>query len=130
MTLILFSTEIFLIGVILTLAINLFINYVSSGSASKSNRRIHVEFFLYMSVHIYPNLRKNIVQIMIKACVRYFLRNFYSPPNDRPSKTVKDVFISSKRLFSFSRYSDFCISTFLSFSPCQPLLERLIQDKS
>ena len=25
-------------------------------------------------------------------CVRYFLRNFYSPPNDRPSKTVKDVF--------------------------------------
>ena len=58
MTLILFSTEIFLIGVILTLEINLFINYVSSGSANKSNRRIHVEFLLYMSVHIYPNLNE------------------------------------------------------------------------
>ena len=28
----------------------------------------------------------------IKACVRYFLRNFYSLPNDSPSKTMKDVF--------------------------------------
>ena len=29
-----------------------------------------------------------------KACVRYFLRNFYSSPNDRPSKTTKYVFYS------------------------------------
>ena len=28
----------------------------------------------------------------VKACVRYFLRNFYFPPNDSPSKTMKDVF--------------------------------------
>ena len=28
---------------------------------------------------------------MFKACVRYFLRNFYSP-NDRSSKTIKYVF--------------------------------------
>ena len=27
-----------------------------------------------------------------KACIRYFLRNFYFLPNDRPSKTMKDVF--------------------------------------
>ena len=32
------------------------------------------------------------------------------------------LFISSKKLFSFSRYSNFCISIFPSFSPCQPLL--------
>ena len=31
-------------------------------------------------------------------------------------------FISSKKLFSFSRYSDFSISVFPSFSPGQPLL--------
>ena len=45
-------------------------------------------------------------------------------------KLWKMFFISSKKLFSFSRYSNFCISTFPSFSPCQPLLESLIQDKS
>ena len=29
---------------------------------------------------------------LFKACVRYFLRHFYSSPNDRPSKTTKDNF--------------------------------------
>ena len=45
-------------------------------------------------------------------------------------KLWKMFFISSKKLFSFSRYSNFCISTFPSFSPCQPLLEhvRLVWD--
>ena len=37
--------------------------------------------------------------------------------------------ISSKKLFLFSRYSNFCIFAFPSFSPSQPLLESLIQDK-
>ena len=45
-------------------------------------------------------------------------------------KLVSAIFITSKKLFSFSRYSNFCISTFPAFSPCQPLLESLIQDKS
>ena len=27
-----------------------------------------------------------------KACVRYFLSNFYFPPNDSHSKTIKNVF--------------------------------------
>ena len=27
-----------------------------------------------------------------KACVRYFLTNFYFSPNNSPSKTMKDVF--------------------------------------
>ena len=30
--------------------------------------------------------------IVIKACVRYFLSNFYFSPNDSPSKTMKNVF--------------------------------------
>ena len=37
-------------------------------------------------------------------------------------KLSKMLFISSKNLFSFWRYSNFCISVFPSFSPCQPLL--------
>ena len=39
-------------------------------------------------------------------------------------KLWKMFFISSKKLFSFSRCSNFCISTFPSFSSCQPMLER------
>ena len=37
-------------------------------------------------------------------------------------KLWKMFFISSKKLFSFSRYSSFCIFVFPSFSPCQSLL--------
>ena len=37
-------------------------------------------------------------------------------------RLCKMFFISSKKLFSFSRYSNFCISIFPSFSPCYPLL--------
>ena len=41
----------------------------------------------------------------------------------KPFKNYENFFfISSKKLFSFSRYSKFCISVFSSFSPCQPLL--------
>ena len=39
-------------------------------------------------------------------------------------KLWKMLFISSKKLFSFLRYSNFCISLFLSFSPCQPCFKR------
>ena len=30
--------------------------------------------------------------LIVKACVRYFLSNFYFSPNDSPSKTMKNVF--------------------------------------
>ena len=50
-----------------------------------------------------------------KACVHYFLWNFYFLPDDSPSKTMKMFFISSKKLFSFSRYS-----SFFSFSSSFP----------
>ena len=62
-----------------------------------------------------PN-RENPVQI--KAFVCYFLPNFYFSANDSPSKTMKNVFfISSKKLFLFARYSNFCISVFPLFLP-------------
>ena len=45
-------------------------------------------------------------------------------------KLWKMLFILSKQLFLFSRYLTFCISSFHSFFPCQPLLQSLIEDKS
>ena len=37
-------------------------------------------------------------------------------------KLCKTLFMSSKKLFSFSRYSNFCISVLPAFSPCPQLL--------
>ena len=54
-----------------------------------------------------------------KACVCYFLTIFYFSPNDSPSRSMKDVFISSKNLFLFSKCSNICTSIFPSFSPCK-----------
>ena len=60
-----------------------------------------------------------LTHIVIKAWVRYFLKIFSLSPNVSPSKTMKDVFISSKKLFSFSRYLNFCIfPLFLPVSHC------------
>ena len=64
----------------------------------------------------------------LKACVRYFLSNFISHQMIALQKLRKKFFISTKKLFSFWRYSKFCISVFPSFSPCQPQLARLIED--
>ena len=44
----------------------------------------------------------------LKLVSTIFYRTFIFSPNDSPSKTVKNVFISSKKLFSFSIYSNFC----------------------
>ena len=57
-----------------------------------------------------------------KACVLYFHQIFIFWPHDSPSKTMKNAFISSKQLFSFSRYPNFCITVLPPFSACQPLL--------
>ena len=46
--------------------------------------------------------------MMFKACVRYFLSNIYFFTKWYPFKTEKCFFISSKKLFLFSRYSNFC----------------------
>ena len=68
---------------------------------------------------------------LFKACVRYFHQIFIFSRNDSPSKTMKNAFLFHlKKLFLFSRYSIFCISVLPSFSTCQPLLWRMIEDKS
>ena len=57
-------------------------------------------------VHI---IWKTLVLWPFKAWVCYLLPNFYFfTKNDSPSKTMKNVFFSSKKLFLLSRYSNFC----------------------
>ena len=47
-------------------------------------------FFLSLYCTLYCGLQKR--QAFIKACVRYFLSNFYFSPNEKPSKSMKNVF--------------------------------------
>ena len=54
------------------------------------------------------------VKLFLQASVRCFL--FFSP-NDSPSKLWKMLFVSSKKLSLFSRYSHFCISVLPWFPP-------------
>ena len=52
-----------------------------------------------------------------KACVRYFLTNFYLSPNDSPSKTMKDVFYFIwKALFVLGTFDFLCFHLPLFFS--------------
>ena len=54
-----------------------------------------------------------------------FYQIFIFSPNDSLSKTVKKKIISPKKLFSFSRYSDFCIfsSSFPQFPDSKGQME-------
>ena len=55
-----------------------------------------------------------VLYCIVSYCiVLYFLTNFYFSPDASPSKTMEDVFISSKKLFLFSKYSN----VFTSISP-------------
>ena len=57
----------------------------------------------------------------LKLVSAIFYQIFISHQMIALQKLRRMLFISSKKLFSFSRYSSFCISIFPSFSPCQPL---------
>ena len=50
--------------------------------------------------------------VPFNANVRYF---FFISPNDSSQKVMKMLFDLSEKLFSFSIYSSFCISIFLSY---------------
>ena len=52
---------------------------------------------------------------LFKACFHYVLSNFMFSSNHNYSKTMKDVFILSRKLSSFSRYSHFWIVIVTSF---------------
>ena len=75
------------------------------------------EVGLYIFNQLSKTLRGESSFQTFKACVRYFLSNFYFSPNDSPSKTMKNVFSWSKKLFSFSRYSIFAFPSSPLFFP-------------
>ena len=52
---------------------------------------------------------------ILKLVSAIFYEIFIFSLNDSPLKTMKNVFYSSKKLFSFSRYSNFC--DFFPFFP-------------
>ena len=58
----------------------------------------------------------------LKLVSAIFYQIFISHQMIALQKLRRMLFISSKKLFFFSRYSNFRISIFPSFSPCQPLL--------
>ena len=61
-------------------------------------------------------------QLVLKLVSAIFTKFYFFHQMIALQKLWKMLFISSKKLFSFSRYSVFCISVLPSFSTCQPLL--------
>ena len=57
----------------------------------------------------------------LKLVSAIFIKNFIFHQMIVLQKLWKMFLISSEKLFSFSRYSNFCISIFPCFSPSQPL---------
>ena len=81
----------------------------------------------YHRSHAQNELNVSIAEF--KARVRYFHQILFFHQTIALPKLWK-MLISSKKLFSFSRYSYLCISVLTFFSTCQPLLKRMIEDKS
>ena len=77
-----------------------------------------------------PILVPSILGSQVKGCVRQFCKIFIFNQMIALQKLWKMFLISSKKLFSFSRCSSFCIFVFSLFIPCQSILYRLIHDKS
>ena len=95
---------------------NAYLNLLSQNILQKSNYKKMKQgcFMLTFNGNFLINFPKSHNGIF-KAYVNYFLSNFYLSPNDSPSKTMNYFYISSKKPFSFSRYSIFFISIFISF---------------
>ena len=68
---------------------------------------------------------KNAMPLKLVSTNFYFLYHMIAL-----QKLLKKLFISFKTFFSISRHANFCISILSSFSPCQPLLQRIIENKS
>ena len=66
------------------------------------------------------------IENIFEACICYFYKFKIFLSYDSPSKTVKNIFISSKKLFLFLRYSNFC--DFFPFLPHFPNSKGQIVD--
>ena len=87
---------------------------------------VSVSVRLFLAVHIFPRSLGVICYRWVlseshksyfKACVLYFLSNFYFHQMVTLQKPWKMFFVSLKKFFSFSRYSSFCNSVFPLFLP-------------
>ena len=83
-----------------------------------------IKFYWFSQLGFGPNLSTTVLALIrkwkvwltsgsetspfLKLVSTIFYRFFIFLSNVRPSKTMKMLFISSKKLFSFSRYSNFC----------------------
>ena len=76
-------------------------------------------------LHSSKNLRSKRPFHNLKLVSTIFIKFLFFHQKIALQKLWKMLFISSKKLFSFSRYSIFCISVFPSFSTCRPLLWRM-----
>ena len=109
--------------------------------AFRKSKKIHRCFSIFADASIYLTLsmRKSMtscaningdnflskqeffMKLTLKLMSAIFYQIFIFNQMIALQKLWKMFFISSKKLFSFLRYSSFCISVFPSFSPCQPL---------
>ena len=67
--------------------------------------------------HLYRVKRKGYKRAVEerKACVRYFLLNFYFALNDSPLKTMKNIFYFIKKALFVLKILNFCIFVFPYF---------------
>ena len=65
-------------------------NIVDWLKANKLTLNMDKSKLLYFDLS--PACKRNVFDVYIKACVRYFISNFSSSPNDSSSKTMKNVF--------------------------------------
>ena len=77
-------------------------------------------FFIFTNEFIFYSTELFVCTVNFKACVHYYLPNFYF--HRMMFQAWKMFFISTKKLFSFLRYSNFSFSVLPSFPPCQTLL--------
>ena len=90
-----------------------------SGEMNKILARGGTVIFGYWGDGGVPPVSKALIfrLLLFKACVRYFFIIFIFHQMMVLQKLCKMFFSSSKNLFSFSSYSDFCIFVFPSFCP-------------
>ena len=68
---------------------------------------LHKEAFPYILQYLCCN-----INCFLKLVFAVFYQLFIFSPNDSPSKAMKNVFTSSRKLFSSSKYLSFCIFSF------------------
>ena len=117
---ILFLILISLLGaILLTTLINLLRKSMYAASTQEKLGEIiiwEIGFLQFFDKHIKQYLRdlRNTLLCLLKFASATFYQILVFLTSNIPSKTIKNVFIPSKKVFLFSRYSNFC-NFFVSF---------------